>query len=370
MISKLTVASGVFLLCAAAVGTANSQTPAPGKGNAEKVKARKPPEVKPVDKLGDKVAASKANTWYPRISDVQVTPGSRSAILSFKSVLKNVAVIEIGTTAPASDANGNLSFSAQAGAFSRFVPPENGGYRLDLQELELQTTYYYIINVFDGNKQRYQDRGSFTTRPQKVTAKVIFTDLRLFPEALNLVSLYKAKYVFFFDVNVDYPALSRDCFCRADWFYHVTGRSLLGPVREFYSNSQGTYYEPQPVELPKGKITLKDEEVIIENPANDLLIVVQGLQDADQPPRNSNSTQSYTTFAEVVARSGSALPTNSPGGTPAAYYNVARGNFNLSSFPGDSASIAFTLPSQHLTPGHIDGYLSFEISGRIEITRQ
>jgi hypothetical protein len=179
MISKLSVA--FILLCAAAATTVNSQTPAPQKDNAEKVKARKPAEVKPVDKLGDKAAAKEADTWSPRISDVQATPGSRSATLTFKSPLKNVAVIEIATTAPATDSRGNLSFSPQAGAFSRFVSLENGGYKLDLEELESKTTYYYIINVFDGNKQRYQDRGSFTTIPQKVTAKVIFTDLRLFP---------------------------------------------------------------------------------------------------------------------------------------------------------------------------------------------
>jgi hypothetical protein len=368
MISKLSVAFMAFLLCAAAAATVNSQTPAPQKGNAEKVKARKPPEVKPVDKLDDKAAAKKADTWSPRISDAQVTPGSRSAILSFKSALKNVAVIEIATTAPATDSSGNLSFSPQAGAFSRFVNLENGGYKLDLEELELKTTYYYIINVFDGNKQRYQDRGSFTTIPQKVTAKVIFTDLRLFPEALNLVSLYKANYFFFFDVNVDYATLGRDCFCLSNWFYYVPGRSLLGTVRA--SNYSGTSFQPEPVELPKGEITLKSEEVVIENPPDDLSLVIQGLQDADQPARNSNSTQSYTTFAEMVAGRGTAPPSNAPAGTPAAYYNVARGSFRLSAFPGDSASVPFTVSSLHLRPGNLDGYLSFEISGRIEITRQ
>ena len=368
MISKLIVAFATFLLIVAAAATVTSQTPAPDKGNAEKVRARKPAEVKPVDKLGDKAAAKKADTWSPRISDVKATPGSRSATLTFKSPLKNVAVIEVATTAPAADSRGNLSFAPQAGAFSRFVSFENGGYKLVLEELELKTTYYYIINVFDGNKQRYQDRGSFTTIPQKVTAKVIFTDLHLFPQALNLVSLYKAKYFFFFDVNVDYPILSRDCFCLSNWFYYVPGRSLLGTVRA--SDYSGTSFRPEPVELPKGKITLKGQEVVIGNSPDDLLIVVQGLQDADQAPRNLNSTQSYTTFAEVVAGRGSAPPSNAPYGTPAAYYNVARGSFNLSAFPGDTASISFTLPSQHLTPGHIDGYLSFEISGRIEITRQ
>jgi hypothetical protein len=368
MISKLTVAFVAFLLCAAAATTANSQAQVPNKGNAEKVKAPKPAEVKPVDKLDDKVAGNKANTWFPRISDVQVTPGSRNATLTFKSVLKNVAVIEIGTTAPAADPNGNLSFSPQAGAFSRFVTLENGRYNLDLEELELRTTYYYIINVFDGNKQRYQDSGSFTTKPQKVTAKVIFTDLRLFPVALNLVSLYHAKYFFFFDANLDYAALSRDCFCLGNWFYYVPGRSLLGTVRA--SNYSGTSFQPEPVELPKGKITLQSQEVVIENSPDDLSLVIQGLQDANQPARNSNSTQSYTTFAEMVAGRGTAPPSNAPAGTPAAYYNVARGSFRLSAFPGDSASIPFTLSSLHLRPGNLDGYLSFEISGRIEITRQ
>jgi hypothetical protein len=355
MISKLLVAFVAFLLCAALAATVNSQTTLPDKGNAEKVRARKPAEVKPVDKLGDKAAAKKADTWFPRISDVQATPGSRSATLTFKSPLKNVAVIEIATTAPATDSNGNLSFSPQAGAFSRFVSLENGGYKLVLEELELKTIYYYIINVFDGNKQRYQDRGSFTTIPQKVTAKVIFTDLRLIPEALNLVSLYKANYVFFFDANVDYKTLGKRVWDLSE----PAGRIQLGTAS-------------QPVVLPKGKISLKGEEVVIENPPDDLLIVVQGLQDADQPPRNSNSTQDYTTFAQVVAGRGTGAPYNAPYGTPTAYYNVATGNFNLSGFPGDSASIPFTLPSLPLSPSseYLEGYLAFEISGRIEITRQ
>jgi hypothetical protein len=297
MIPKLTVAFAAFLLCAAAATTANSQALVPNKGNAEKVKAPKPAEVEPVDKLDDKVAGNKANTWFPGISDVQVTPGSRNATLTFKSVLKNVAVIEIGTTAPAADPNGNLSFSPQAGAFSRFVTLENGRYNLDLEELELKTTYYYIINVFDGNKQRYQDSGSFTTTSQKVTARVIFTDLRLFPGALNLTSLYAARYVFFFDVNVDYKSLGQ--YFTGTWPNLVIaepGRIQLGTAS-------------QPVELPKGKISLKGEEVVIENSPDDLVVVVQGLQDADQAPRNPNSKQSYTTFAEEVAGRRSAPPT-------------------------------------------------------------
>jgi hypothetical protein len=222
------------------------------------------------------------------------------------------------------------------------------------------TTYYYIINVFNddknnANRPREQVTGKFTTLPQ--TVKVVFTDLRIFPRVWDLGSLNHAKYVFFFDANVDYTTL---------------GQRFVGSWPNLVVYDQGRIQlgtRSNPVEFPKGNISLQREEIVIENSPDDLLIVVQGLQDANQPPRNPNSTQSYTTFAETVAGRESGPPYESPFGDPAAYYNVAEGNFDLSAFPGDSVSIPFTLTSRHLSGSRLDGYLAFEISGRIEITR-
>ena len=333
-----------------------------------------------VVKVGkDSGAAAFILANLPFIDDVRVRPDTRDVIISFTSTQKAPPLIEIGKAAPAPDPHGILAFPAGSGAFSRFVPGQDGKYSLNLgtlgEQLDIGTTYYYIINVFNDDKNntkrpREQVTGKFTTLPQ--TVKVIFTDVRILPELLDPTSLLKAKYFFFFDVNVDYPRLGRDCFCRSDWFYYASGRRLWGTVREFYSNSRGTYYEPEPVELPKGKISLQGEEIVIENSPDDLWIVVRGVQDSNQPARNLNSKQSYTTFAEAVTRI-AATNYDSPSFlSGAGYYNVAKGNFDLSAYrlgPGDSVSLPFTLISKPLSGGKLDGYLAFEISGRIEVTR-
>jgi hypothetical protein len=322
-------------------------------------------QVVKVGKGPGKAANIRVN--LPFIDDVRVRPDTRDVIISFTSTQKTPPLIEIGKVAPASDQHGILAFPSGSGAFSRFVPGQKGKYSLNLgtlnEQLDIGTMYYYIINVFNDdknntNRPREQVTGKFTTLPQ--TVKVIFTDLRIFPEALDLTSLNKAKYVFIFDANVDYTTL---------------GQRFIGvwPNLVVYDAGRiqlGTKYEP--VEFPKGKISLQGEEIVIENSPDDLLIVVQGLQDADYPAKHPDSQQNYSTFAGAVAALGSQPPGNDPySNSGAAYYNVARGNFDLSTFPGDSVSIPFTLSSKALSPsrGIFEGFLAFEISGRIEVTR-
>lgn len=328
----------------------------------------------------DSGRASYIMASLPFIGEVRVRPDTRDVIISFTSTQKTPPLIEIGKVAPAPNPQGILSFPVNSGSFSRFVPGENGKYSLNLgtlgEQLDIGTPYYYIINVFNDNKNntkrpRDQVTGKFNTLPQSV--KVIFTDLRIFPELLDLTHVNHAKYFFFFDTNVNYPTLTTNCWCRADWVYYVPGRSLLGSVKEVYDNNKGTYYKPELVELPKGKISLQGQEIVFENSPDELVIVVQGVQDSDQPARNLNSKQSYTIFAEQVPSIAEHPPLNSPsylGGS--GYYNVARGNFDLSGYhlgPGDSVSIPFTLTSVPLSNSKFDGYLAFEISGHIDVTR-
>jgi len=89
------------------------------------------------------------------------------------------------------------------------------------------------------------------------------------------------------------------------------------------------------------------------------------------PPGGSSKQAGFGTFAEeVVSRAGGPPYDNPYGG--AAYYNVAKSNFDLSAYrlgPGDSVSIPFTLTSRPLKRGTLDRFVAFEISGRIEVTR-
>jgi len=219
------------------------------------------------------------NERFPRISDVRVRPDTRDVIISFTSTQKAPPLIEIGKVAPAPDQHGILAFPAGSGAFSRFVPRQDGNYSLNLgtlgEQLDIGTTYYYIINVFNDNKNntkrpREQVTGKFTTLPQ--TVKVIFTDLRILPELLNLTSLIGTKYVFFFDVNVDYTTLGRHF--KGRWPQSINyepGRSQLGTA-------------DMPFKPAVGKHSIQGEEIVIENSPDDLLIVVQGIQDYGYHP--------------------------------------------------------------------------------------
>ena len=270
---------------------------------------------------------------------MQVRPDTREVIISFTSTQKTPPLIEIGKAAPARDGQGVLTFPAGIGAFSRFVPGQNGTYSLNLgtlgEQLDIGSRYYYIINVFNDDKNntkrpREQVTGQFTTLPQ--TVKVIFTEIRILPVLLAPSGLTGSDYVFRFDVNVpDQDKLNRlyDAWTLKNWGkpgqFQVPGRRELGTAAN-------------PLKLSLG-VTHIQEDIIIEYAPDGLWIAVGG-EVPNLPP--SNNKYGY------------------------GYRNVARSGFDLSAYPGDSVSIPFSLNSEPLERG---GRLAFEIKGRIEVTR-
>ena len=126
---------------------------------------------------------------------------------------------------------------------------------------------------------------------------------------------------------------------------------------------------------------MQGEEIVIEHSPDDVRIVVQGFQDSEQPATKSYASKTpavlagiVTAFEEVVTGMAISPPGAPSGNGGVAWYNVAAGNFDLSGYnlgPGDRVSIPFTLTSEplNLKRGKLGGYLAFEITGRIEVTR-
>ena len=121
-------------------------------------------------------AAAVMGVQAPFISDVRVRVEWRNAVISFSSTQSTPALVEIARVPPARDRFGVIAFPFNSGAFNRFVTGENGRYTLDvdLQHEELQpgTAYYYIINVFNNNRDdtkrpREQVVGNFGTAPKR-----------------------------------------------------------------------------------------------------------------------------------------------------------------------------------------------------------
>jgi hypothetical protein len=314
-----------------------------GKAGAERDKAyenlKDPNAAQVVDAGNDsrRAAFILANRRF--ISNVRLKPDTRDVIISFSSTQNSPSLIEIGKVAPTPDSHGTMSFPANSGAFSRFITGQNGNYSLNVgalnERLDIGTTYYYIINVFNDDRNnttrpREQVTGTFTTVGQ--TVKVIFTEISLVPDMLRIGQSYR----FEFDVNVpDGLELSR---MHRDWIighfgqpdnWQVPGRSDLGNAA-------------LPVRLVSGPNPIQ-QEILIENAPDVVRMEVRG-----------------------------GVP-NLSGNAGAQFNNVAKGSFDLSAYrlgPGDRISLPFTLTTgSRASDSILDGHMRFNIKGRIEVTR-
>jgi hypothetical protein len=294
-------------------------TPPPGKfdpGSAyEKVAT-----PKNSSSVGEIIAALAKE---PFISKVQVVPHSRNVVLSFSSTQSTVPLIEIGKVAPKPDRYGVMAFGFNSGAFSRFIGEgKNGRYVLNLdvqqeEQLEIGTTYFYIINVFNNSKNdakrpREQVSGQFTTLPQ--TVKVVWERVLVEDDSDDL-STAEIQW----------------------WFWANYGQS--GQKISRYDNN----------DMDSGKTYGINKTATIEYAPDHLSLAASGV-DTD------------VTFTGAINANEPPLsgPKNGATGDDG---NVGTGEFDLSKYPGTNVSIPFRLNSM---PG---GNLKFVIFGRLEITR-
>lgn len=258
----------------------------------------------------------------PFISDVQVVPGTSNVVFSFRSTQTTLPLIEIGKTAPTSD-RGIFGFGFNSGAFGRFVQMQGKRRVLDLdvagQNLEVATTYYYIINVFNDDKAdtkrpREQITGKFTTLNQSI--KVVWEKILVIDDSDDL-STGEISWGFF--ANYGQP----------------------GAKSVRYQN----------LDMDSGEIYFPNKSFVMENAPDRISLGVRGEDDDGwgSPPTG------------IIGFG----PASGPGDTeyPSMMdVNGAKGEFDLSDYPGTSRVVPFRLDSPH-------GSLKFVIFGVIEITR-
>ncbi|MEP7147541.1 MAG: hypothetical protein ABI857_01480 [Acidobacteriota bacterium] len=256
----------------------------------------------------------------PFISEVRVQPDSRNVVISFMSTQSTPPLIEIGKVAPAPDRFGIMAFGFNSGAFSRFATEQKGRYMLDVdaqqEQLDIGATYYYIINVFNNNRNdtkrpREQVTGKFTTLPQ--TVKVVWERILLEDDS---DATDTAEMTFKFFANYGHPT------------------------------RKNSYYKND--DMDSGHNYYPNETVVIENAPDHLSLAANGVDSdgglcgVDDRPLNGPEDTEWQTICDV---------------------NVAKGEFDLTQYPGNNVTVPFRLNSMP------HGDLRFVIFGRFEITR-
>ena len=267
-------------------------------------------------------AAAVIGVQAPFISDVRVRADLRNAVISFSSTQSTPALVEIAPVPPKPDRFGIIAFGFNSGAFSRFVTGENGRYTLDvdLQHEQLQpgTTYYYIINVFnndrnDTKRPREQVTGNFGTAPQMV--KVFFDRVRI-------------------EDDSDEWSTGECTF----WFWANYGEPTATRTKSYYNGDMDT-----------GGTYRLNRSLVINNAPDLLKLAVSGYDNDD-----AFTPADIEAEAPLNGSSGDMWKGNDK--------NVAKGEFDLTKSPGATAGQNFRLESG-------GGRFRFVISGHIEITR-
>ena len=255
----------------------------------------------------------------PFISDVQVQPDSRNVVISFASTQSTPPLIEIGRVAPAPDRFGIMAFPFNSGTFTRFATEQKGRYTLDVdvqgEQLDIGTPYYYIINVFNNNRNdtkrpREQITGQFNTLPQ--TVKVVWERILMVDDSDELST---GECHFWFWANYGHPSAQDSNYVNRD----------MDSGHNYYFN----------------------RTVVINNAPDRLKLEASGL--------DWDGTELYITENP---------PLNGPEDKRGAWedVNAAKDEFDLSLFPGNSRTVKFRLA----TTG---GSLRFVVFGHFEITR-
>jgi hypothetical protein len=255
----------------------------------------------------------------PFISALRVVPDTRDVMISFESTQSAKPLIEISKVAPKSDGSGVLAFPFDSGAFSRFISGVGGKYNVNLDDLgaplDVGTTYYYIITVFNDDKtakkQREQATGQFTTLPQ--TVKVTWHKIYLTDDSDDLS-----------DGECDF------------WFWANYGQPG-GKVETYSKKGFGS-----------GHFNYPDKVVVLENASDTLTLSASGKDD---------DNIGTTLFVP------GGPPLTGPKSNDKEDSNVANGTFDLTRYPGNNVTVPFTLSSM---PG---GKLKFVVYGQFEITR-
>jgi hypothetical protein len=297
-----------------------------------------PPKEPAPSKTGtggfDQKARPKANTIEdfrnaPFISDVVVRPDYRNVVISFASTQSTPPLVEIAKVPPSNTTAGLKAFPGDAGAFGRFATEHKFRYILDAdaqgQQLDVGTTYYYIVNVFNNNRNdskrpREQFVGQFNTLRQSV--KVVWERIHMTDDSDDLSTA--------------------ECFF---WFWAN------------FSHSSGVYTDYMNNDMDSGENYNFDRTVFIPNAPDKLVLHASG-QDADGTTAFTPSPKGGNNGNAPLSGAGD----HSVWGSENSDTNAVAQEFDLASFPGDKHSVPFRLETR-------GGSLKFIVFGHFEITR-
>ena len=198
--------------------------------------------------------------------------------------------------------------------------------------MEAGTSYYYIINVFNDNRNdlkrsREQEVGEFISLSQAV--RVIWEKITIINDSDDNSS---GEISLWFWINYGQPG--------SKWLiFDNLGNNSAASGQSFQVES-------------------KYSEYVIENAPNDLTLSVSGVED------------DVSIFGGAARGPGLSPPVSGPSKDANFEWNVARETIDLTRYPsevGQTRSERFTLVSLP-NGGHL-GNLSFEVHGRFEITR-
>lgn len=279
---------------------------------------------------GGKIGNQDKVTNHPlAIRNMQIIPQVGNAVIAFTSVPGGTAILQLAKIAPVMGADDFWKFPSNSGASVYPIVPTNTPthdlYTLNFaarnQDLEQGAKYFYILDVYDANKNHWQSSGDFTTLAQIQNVKVVFTRIRLLSPA-------KPKGLYF-----DFSAgTSGSTGVGQDEVYNSLGAAVDSPLKW----ESGAV--PKPIQL----------ELLVDNSPNRLrLVVIGGYSD-----NNDFYILPDATFENLAS---------------GPEWNYAKGEFDLSNYPGANAVQYFTLQSLPLNGNGNE--LAFDVIGRIEITR-
>ncbi len=294
-------------------------------------------------KISDLARASACNkVSAPRIGDPQVRVEVNRAYISFTSLPNASPYVELSKVQPVVTPDGCLGFPSGKAIGAWPVPRITDGglffiYLEKYTKLEPGTKYYYVINNPDVNvsidakqsNSRAQDSGSFTTiNTLTQTVKVVFTNMYVLsdsdPDSAG-------------DLGFNFGARKRDG--SFNWRSSGLDKWESGDKRRI------------------------QQELVIENAPDLLFLVVEGYD-------NDSTTDYFPRRGPTDADSYNRQYKKGPGeikGISGMEWNVAINQFDLTAYPGMTATQHFTMQSMPL--GRNTGDLVFQVSGYFEVTR-
>ena len=283
--------------------------------------------------IADQPVKGQSDRQLARLLKATVTPMFKGVAIGFPAHPGASPVIEIAKEAPSGQWAGDWRYGAPlvrqgATALRKGATPTQVEYLTSTSALEQGAGYHYLVTVPDPTGGLpLQTTGRFTALGQNV--KVVFTSIRVLSDSDDEGA---GELSFDFSLNIG----------------ETNGkRRTLGSLEQPLAWESGQRHRIESLMLP----------LFIERGRDRLRIMVSGFEDDRSIPAG----------CPLAPRDPKPFENARPKDDCWGDHNHAKGEFDLSKYPGNSASFPFTLSS--MAPEARGATLAFDVSGYVEITR-